>query len=75
MAPVHRAPRWAVRVMLEESVEPAVEKAEAIRVIDPATRGCDMERGVPAVIGVVEGLHDGTFLETLRASDLGFLRD
>ena len=50
MAPVHRTPLGAVRVQLVEHVPTALVEAQAVRIVDPAAVGCDVELRVPAVV-------------------------
>ena len=50
MSPVHRPPFGAVRVQLVEDVPAALVVAQAVRVVDPAAVGGDVEFGVPAVV-------------------------
>ena len=50
MTPVHRAPLGAVRVQLVEHVPTALVEAQAVRVVDPATVGGDVELRIPTVV-------------------------
>ena len=50
VTPVHRAPLGAVRVQLVEHVPTALVEAQAVRIVDPAAVGGDVELRIPTVV-------------------------
>ena len=53
MAPVHRPPLRRVRVVLIESVIPAVKPHQTVRVVDPAGTGRQMVTRVPTRVDIL----------------------
>ena len=76
VTPMHRTPLGAIRVQLVEDVPTALVEAQAVRIVDPAAIGCDVELRIPAVVTLgCEGRDAGLCLGEFLAVVLDFVKD